>query len=65
MIFWIWSIDITLEEIVVHLQDTFGLKTSKSFVDRFFSRHNMSFKKRQRMPVSEASRRKGKARKLV
>lgn len=37
--------DITLEEIVIYLQEAFGLKTSKSSVDRFFARQNVTFKK--------------------
>lgn len=48
--------DITLEEIVDHLQENFGVKTSKSSVDRFFSRQNVTFKKRQRTPVSRNAR---------
>jgi transposase len=48
--------DITLEEIVVYLRETFGLETSKSSVDRFFTRCNVTFKKRQRTPVSRNAR---------
>lgn len=47
--------DMTLEEIVLYLRETFDLKTSKSSVDRFFSRQNVTFKKRQRTPVSKTA----------
>jgi len=48
--------DITLDEIVVHLRQAFGLETSKSSVDRFFARHGVTFKKRLRTPVSKNGR---------
>jgi len=44
--------DITLNEIVDHLFEIHGVQTSKSSVDRFFTRHGFTFKKRQRMPAS-------------
>lgn len=44
--------DITLNEIVDHLFETHGFQTSKSSVDRFFTRYGFTFKKRQRMPAS-------------
>jgi len=44
--------DITLNEIVDHLFETHGVQTSKSSVDRFFTRHGFTFKKRQRTPAS-------------
>ena len=48
--------DITLNEIVDHLRETHGVETSKSSVDRFFIRHGVTFKKRQRMPASKSDR---------
>ena len=44
--------DITLNEIVEHLRETHGVETSKSSVDRFFTRHDVTFKKRQRTPAN-------------
>lgn len=45
--------DITLSEIVAHLRVAHGLETSKSSVDRFFARHDVTFKKRLRTPASK------------
>lgn len=45
--------DITLAEIVTHLRAHCGLTTSTSSVDRFFARHAITFKKRQRMPANK------------
>jgi transposase len=42
--------DITFAEIVTHLGDAFGLRTSTSSVDRFLARNAITFKKRQRTP---------------
>lgn len=44
--------DITLAEIVDHLHETFGLRTSTSSVDRFLARNVITFKKRQRTPAN-------------
>jgi transposase len=48
--------DITLAEIVTHLRTHCGLTTSSSSVDRFFARHAITFKKRQRMPANRNAR---------
>lgn len=50
------EVDITLDEIVVHVRQTYGLETSKSSVDRFFARHGVTFKKRLRTPASRNGR---------
>ena len=44
--------DNTLAEIVDHLHETFGLRTSTSSVDRFLARNVITFKKRQRTPAN-------------
>ena len=45
--------DMTLAEICAWLLETHGVRTTKSSVDRFFKRHAITFKKRQRMPPSK------------
>lgn len=45
---------LTLNQIVVYLAEELGVKTSKSAVDRFFARHDITYKKRQRTPVSRS-----------
>ncbi|MBG6163771.1 transposase [Labrenzia sp. EL_195] len=47
--------DITLAEIVAHLGDAVGLKTSTSSVDRFLARNAITFKKRQRTPANRSA----------
>ena len=47
---------LTLKQIVAYLADELGVKTSKSAVDRFFARHDITYKKRQRTPVSRSGR---------
>ncbi|CCQ74188.1 Conserved protein of unknown function [Magnetospira sp. QH-2] len=42
--------DVTLSEVVEHLRVNHGVETSTSAVDRFFVRHEVTFKKRRRMP---------------
>ena len=44
--------DVTLSEIVEHMRDRHGIETSTSAVDRFFARHDVTFKKRRHMPPS-------------
>ncbi len=38
--------DPTLEEIAVRVAEALGVKTTKSSVDRFYARHEISFKKK-------------------
>lgn len=47
---------LTLNQIVAYLAEELGVQTSKSAVDRFFARHNITYKKRQRTPVSRSGR---------
>jgi len=46
----------TLKQIVDYLAGEPGLKTSESALDRFFARHDITYKKRQRMPASRIGR---------
>jgi transposase len=48
--------DITLLEIEHRLLDAFGERFSSSVLWRFFDRHDISFKKRPRMPRSNSAR---------
>ncbi|BBU62185.1 hypothetical protein MSC49_21200 [Methylosinus sp. C49] len=48
--------DITLLEIEHRLLDAFGERFSSSVLWRFFDRHDISFKKRSRMPRSISAR---------
>jgi transposase len=48
--------DITLTEIVGHLEVEYGLKTSRSSVDRFFARNGVTLKKRQRMQQNRSGK---------
>lgn len=43
----------TLKQIVEYLGEELGVKTSQSAVDRFLAKNNITYKKRQRMPVSK------------
>ena len=47
---------LTLNQIVAYLAEELGVQTSKSAVDQFFARHNITYKKRQRTPVSRSGR---------
>lgn len=57
--------DITLNEIVDYLRETHGVETSKSSVDRFFARHDVTFKKDGARQRASARGRKGEAGGLV
>lgn len=46
--------DVTLAEIVAFMDETHGVSTSISAVDRFFARHDVTFKKRRRTPPSKS-----------
>jgi transposase len=48
--------DITLAEIADHLERTHGARMAPSTVWRFFSRHGVTYKKRQRMRASSSAR---------
>ncbi len=45
--------EMTLKQIVEYLAGELGVKTSESAVDRFFAKHGITYKKRQRMPASK------------
>jgi transposase len=47
--------DMTLAEISAHLEATHGLRPALSTVHRFFERHGISYKKRQRTPRSRSA----------
>lgn len=47
---------LTLNQIVAYLAEELGVQASKSALDRFFARHKITYKKRQRTPVSRSGR---------
>ena len=42
--------DLTLEEIAARIAVEFGVRTTKSSVDRFYARHDITFKKKPARP---------------
>jgi transposase len=48
--------DTTLAEIAEHLEVAHGMRPALSTVHRFFQRHGVSYKKRQRTPPSRTAR---------
>tara|TARA_E500000318_G_scaffold88256_1_gene85461 strand:+ start:3923 stop:4147 length:225 start_codon:yes stop_codon:yes gene_type:complete len=47
--------DTTLAEIVTHVAEVHGFRTSISSVHRLFGRHGLSYKKRRRMRTSKSA----------